>query len=193
MSPSPRVPTNAGSLILFFVIINMYFISLLSLFCFHDIFLTWRDSWNVMHWIHHEVFTLFIHLKELTDNKCITFRLRTFVPESASTIQKLMSWLTGRRPEFLNPKIIAQGRGREGEDSGSGSLRSIVYGNCKVLLTIQLWMIQFIVLPVFLSLTFMMTIFWVISFLPDKSEDFGFDKVSAFAPKNWNSALQPAV
>ncbi|KAK8386673.1 hypothetical protein O3P69_017850 [Scylla paramamosain] len=42
-----------------------------------------------------------------------TRRLKTFVPESASTIQKLMSWLTGRRPEFLNPKIIAQGRGRE--------------------------------------------------------------------------------
>ena len=45
----------------------------------------------------------------------LIFRLQTFVPESASTIQKLMSWLTGRRPEFLNPKIIAQGRGREGE------------------------------------------------------------------------------
>ncbi|XP_071528726.1 B9 domain-containing protein 1 [Panulirus ornatus] len=42
-----------------------------------------------------------------------TRRLTTFVPESASTVQKLMSWLTGRRPEFLDPKLIAQGKGRE--------------------------------------------------------------------------------
>ncbi|KAK4308880.1 hypothetical protein Pmani_019452 [Petrolisthes manimaculis] len=42
-----------------------------------------------------------------------TRRLTTFVPESASTVQKLLSWLTGRRPEFINPKLIAQGRGRE--------------------------------------------------------------------------------
>lgn len=42
-------------------------------------------------------------------------RLTTFVPESASTIQKFMAWLTGRRPEFVDPKLIAQGRGREGE------------------------------------------------------------------------------
>lgn len=140
------------SLLLSTCILFLYFHCFVSMIFFS----TWRDSWNVMHWILHEVFTLFIHLNEQTDNQCITFRLRTFVPESASTIQKLMSWLTGRRPEFLNPKIIAQGRGREGEDSGSGSLRTIVYGNCKVLLTIQLWMIQFIVLPVFLLLTFMM-------------------------------------
>ncbi|XP_064080437.1 B9 domain-containing protein 1-like [Macrobrachium nipponense] len=40
-------------------------------------------------------------------------RLTTFVPESASTIQKLMAWLTGRRPEFVDPKLIARGKGRE--------------------------------------------------------------------------------
>ncbi|CAL4064951.1 unnamed protein product, partial [Meganyctiphanes norvegica] len=42
-----------------------------------------------------------------------TRRLSTFVPESASTIQKLMAWLTGRRPEFVDPKIITRGQGRE--------------------------------------------------------------------------------
>ncbi|XP_037804675.1 B9 domain-containing protein 1-like [Penaeus monodon] len=42
-----------------------------------------------------------------------TRKLTTFVPESASTIQKFMAWLTGRRPEFVDPKLITQGRGRE--------------------------------------------------------------------------------
>uniref|UniRef100_H9GDW5 Uncharacterized protein n=1 Tax=Anolis carolinensis TaxID=28377 RepID=H9GDW5_ANOCA len=27
------------------------------------------------------------------------------------------SWLTGRRPEFTDPKVVAQGEGREGKDS----------------------------------------------------------------------------
>ncbi|KAK7069346.1 B9 domain-containing protein 1 [Halocaridina rubra] len=40
-------------------------------------------------------------------------KLSTFVPESASTVQKLMAWLTGRRPEFVDPKLIAHGKGRE--------------------------------------------------------------------------------
>ncbi|EDO44485.1 predicted protein [Nematostella vectensis] len=36
-----------------------------------------------------------------------------FVPESSSKLQKLTSWLLGRRPEFVDPKVVAQGEGRE--------------------------------------------------------------------------------
>ncbi|XP_054271875.1 B9 domain-containing protein 1 [Macrosteles quadrilineatus] len=36
-----------------------------------------------------------------------------FVPESSSTLQRVTSWLTGRRPEFIDPRILAQGEGRE--------------------------------------------------------------------------------
>ncbi|XP_063790953.1 B9 domain-containing protein 1 isoform X1 [Pseudophryne corroboree] len=36
-----------------------------------------------------------------------------FVPESSSRLQKFTSWLTGRRPEFTDPKVVAQGDGRE--------------------------------------------------------------------------------
>ncbi|XP_076043015.1 B9 domain-containing protein 1 [Oratosquilla oratoria] len=40
-------------------------------------------------------------------------RVSMFVPESASSLQKFIAWLTGRRPEFTDPRIVAQGRGRE--------------------------------------------------------------------------------
>ncbi|XP_051632843.1 B9 domain-containing protein 1 [Manacus candei] len=36
-----------------------------------------------------------------------------FVPESTSRLQQFTSWLTGRRPEFTDPKVVAQGEGRE--------------------------------------------------------------------------------
>ncbi|XP_078415089.1 B9 domain-containing protein 1 isoform X2 [Cetorhinus maximus] len=36
-----------------------------------------------------------------------------FVPDSSSKLQKLTSWLMGRRPEFTDPKVVAQGEGRE--------------------------------------------------------------------------------
>ncbi|RTG88970.1 B9 domain-containing protein 1 [Schistosoma bovis] len=35
-----------------------------------------------------------------------------FVPQSSSQLMKLNAWLTGKRPEFLNPKVIAYGEGR---------------------------------------------------------------------------------
>jgi len=37
-----------------------------------------------------------------------------FVPESSSTLQKLTSWLTGRRPEYVDARLLARGDGREG-------------------------------------------------------------------------------
>ncbi|XP_028669621.1 B9 domain-containing protein 1 isoform X1 [Erpetoichthys calabaricus] len=36
-----------------------------------------------------------------------------FVPESTSRLQKFTSWFLGRRPEFTDPKVVAQGEGRE--------------------------------------------------------------------------------
>jgi hypothetical protein len=42
-------------------------------------------------------------------------RLAMFVPESTSLLQKLTCWLTGRRPEYVDSRLLAQGEGREGE------------------------------------------------------------------------------
>lgn len=36
-----------------------------------------------------------------------------FVPESASILQRFTGWLTGRRPEYIDPKVVAQGQGRD--------------------------------------------------------------------------------
>ncbi|XP_003385464.1 PREDICTED: B9 domain-containing protein 1-like [Amphimedon queenslandica] len=36
-----------------------------------------------------------------------------FVPEPASKLQKLVSWLIGPRPELVDPKFVARGEGRE--------------------------------------------------------------------------------
>ncbi|XP_065540806.1 B9 domain-containing protein 1 isoform X1 [Lathamus discolor] len=36
-----------------------------------------------------------------------------FVPESTSRLQQFTSWFTGRRPEFTDPRVVAQGEGRE--------------------------------------------------------------------------------
>ncbi|XP_035221539.1 B9 domain-containing protein 1-like [Stegodyphus dumicola] len=40
-------------------------------------------------------------------------RIPMFVPESSSLIQKFTSWLIGRRPEFIDPRVVAQGEGRD--------------------------------------------------------------------------------
>ncbi|KAK5856525.1 hypothetical protein PBY51_008114 [Eleginops maclovinus] len=36
-----------------------------------------------------------------------------FVPEPTWRLQKFTSWLLGRRPEYIDPKVVAQGEGRE--------------------------------------------------------------------------------
>ncbi|XP_071976031.1 B9 domain-containing protein 1 isoform X1 [Engystomops pustulosus] len=36
-----------------------------------------------------------------------------FVPDSSSKLQKFTSWITGHRPEFTDPKVVAHGDGRE--------------------------------------------------------------------------------
>ncbi|KAF5402598.1 B9 protein domain 1 [Latimeria chalumnae] [Paragonimus heterotremus] len=40
-------------------------------------------------------------------------RIAMFVPQSSSKLMQLNAWFTGRRPEFVSPKVIASGDGRE--------------------------------------------------------------------------------
>ncbi|XP_039288164.1 B9 domain-containing protein 1 [Nilaparvata lugens] len=40
-------------------------------------------------------------------------RVAMFVPESSSVLQRVTSWLTGRRPEYVDPRVLAHGEGRE--------------------------------------------------------------------------------
>lgn len=42
-----------------------------------------------------------------------TRRIALFVPESSSRFQKFLSWFMSRRPEYTDPKVVAQGEGRE--------------------------------------------------------------------------------
>ncbi|PKU27192.1 hypothetical protein llap_22504 [Limosa lapponica baueri] len=48
-----------------------------------------------------------------------TRTIAMFVPESSSMLQKFTSWFTGRRPEFTDPRVVAQGEGREGKSLGA--------------------------------------------------------------------------
>lgn len=41
-------------------------------------------------------------------------KIPMFVPESSSLLQKFTAWVLGRRPEYVNPRVVAQGEGREG-------------------------------------------------------------------------------
>ena len=36
-----------------------------------------------------------------------------FVPESTSGVQALAGWVLGRRPEFVDPRVVARGEGRD--------------------------------------------------------------------------------
>ena len=38
-----------------------------------------------------------------------------FVPESSSVLQQFTSWILGRRPEYIDPRVVSQGEGREGK------------------------------------------------------------------------------
>ena len=41
-------------------------------------------------------------------------RIPLFVPESTSKMQKFLAWVQGRRPEYIDPRVLAHGEGREG-------------------------------------------------------------------------------
>ncbi len=40
-------------------------------------------------------------------------RIPIFVPRSSSRFQQFLAWIMGRRPEFVDPKVIAFNAGRE--------------------------------------------------------------------------------
>ncbi len=40
-------------------------------------------------------------------------RIAMFVPQSSSLLHQFMSWFTGRKPEFVDSKVVAQSEGRE--------------------------------------------------------------------------------
>ncbi|XKL62909.1 hypothetical protein PGB90_002742 [Kerria lacca] len=44
--------------------------------------------------------------------KC-TKIISTFVPASSSLLQQMTSWLTGRKPEYIDSRVLAYGDGRE--------------------------------------------------------------------------------
>lgn len=58
-----------------------------------------------------------------------TLKVPLFVPLSTSKLQKFTSWLLGRRPEFVDPKVITQGEGRD-------VTRVITQGSAKVTVNI---------------------------------------------------------
>lgn len=37
-----------------------------------------------------------------------------FVPEASTIMQKWLGWITGRRAEFIEPRIVAYADGRQG-------------------------------------------------------------------------------
>lgn len=41
--------------------------------------------------------------------------LNFFVPESSSMLMKFNAWMSGKRPEFCDPRVVANGEGRECE------------------------------------------------------------------------------
>lgn len=41
------------------------------------------------------------------------FRVAIYVPESSSYLQQFAAWISGRRPELIDPQILASGDGRE--------------------------------------------------------------------------------
>lgn len=38
-----------------------------------------------------------------------------FVPQASTLIQKMLSFFTGRRAEFVDPRIVSMAQGREGD------------------------------------------------------------------------------
>jgi len=46
-------------------------------------------------------------------------RIAIYRPQSSSLVQQWMSWLSGRRPELIEPKSIACSDGRHGERTHS--------------------------------------------------------------------------
>ncbi|VDN42087.1 unnamed protein product [Gongylonema pulchrum] len=41
-------------------------------------------------------------------------RIAMFVPEASTPLQRFLGWITGKRAEFVDPRIVATGTGRQG-------------------------------------------------------------------------------
>ncbi|VDK25225.1 unnamed protein product [Anisakis simplex] len=47
----------------------------------------------------------------ITNGRCVR-RIAMFVPESSTPLQKFIGWITGKRAEFIDPRIVASSDGR---------------------------------------------------------------------------------
>ncbi|XP_046821126.1 B9 domain-containing protein 1 isoform X2 [Vespa crabro] len=52
-------------------------------------------------------------------------KVSIYVPQSSSTLQQFAAWLTGKRPELIDPAILASGGGREFEITKRFSHREV--------------------------------------------------------------------
>ena len=43
----------------------------------------------------------------------VSLKIPVFVPESASFMQRIAGWIMGRRPEFVDPRVVTSGEGRD--------------------------------------------------------------------------------
>ncbi|XP_046402148.1 B9 domain-containing protein 1-like [Ischnura elegans] len=58
-------------------------------------------------------------------------RLPMFVPVSASQLQKFTAWITGRRPEYVDPRVLGQGEGREATRVSSEGYTNVTFNVMK--------------------------------------------------------------
>lgn len=54
-------------------------------------------------------------------------RVPMFVPQSSSLVHQITSWFTGRKPEFIDPKVVAQSEGREVIRVSSNGYLNVVF------------------------------------------------------------------
>ncbi|CAG2169927.1 unnamed protein product [Oppiella nova] len=52
-------------------------------------------------------------ITRISEDNQLFKRVPMFVPQSSSLIQRWTSWFSGRKPEFIDPKVVAQSEGRE--------------------------------------------------------------------------------
>lgn len=41
-----------------------------------------------------------------------------FVPDASTSLQRFFGWITGKRAEFVDPRIVATANGRQGDRIG---------------------------------------------------------------------------
>ncbi|CAN7993116.1 unnamed protein product, partial [Ixodes hexagonus] len=71
----------------------------------------------------HKAFSVFFQFFRYRHRRSMSM----FVPESSSLVHKLTSWLSGRRPEFVDPKTVARGEGREVTRMTSNGVVDVIF------------------------------------------------------------------